>query len=217
MELMLGRPAAAAAVLDQVLAACQGHLGTMSLLRLHTQRMQAALECGSRAAIARERSRLVALLNQGGGESHYLKGFACLALARAAAGVKRFAGAGRWLAQCRRHFTLPTTWPCWSYAPVRPGRPMDATWIVRMNRIFRQIGRVVETKILMWLALAEQARSAGGDDRVHECLDTAFDRAASSNNQFLVAHVELAYARLDPDGLSRRMVERFAGQPAERT
>lgn len=215
MDLALGKPSEASKRLKETIARYRDALKPLSLLRLGTFALQAAMEMGDAPAVGEEAERTAALLERlGSAEGHYLTGYAALAMARVSAMRGDVSDTHAWLTRAGERLRLPDQAVLLRYweALLVPGVVDDPAWASNMKASFDQVGVVTEAEILTWLLLARRASDEGRIGVMRDHLGIAFDRAVASNNPMWMRLVDNLYGDLDPRGLSRRMVERFSGR-----
>lgn len=217
LELKLGNAAAGARTARQALEACAAHLAPNSRIRLRTLLLEGLLEAPDSVEAARQADLLAAELAGAGEHRHYLKGFACAALARAAAARGDRAGCRGWLDRARHQITMPDQMAllrAWE-AQLLPDAADQPDWWRSTGEIFAAAGDVAEAEVMLSLHMARSAAASGKPHAAGEHLDRAMARAVASNNRLLLAQVDRVYEEIDPRGMARRLAERFCGCPLE--
>jgi len=213
MELRLGNPQRAYEVASAARNRSDGRLTTLGKLRLQTLRVEAQLELNDRTALKREADNLEKLLNGLDPEPHYLKGFAAVALARAAsfrAASKQWRG---WLKRADHFCQAPDQRALLQYweGKLDPALAASSGWRRRVNHTLRACKANTDAEVLIHLHLAKLHQEKRQFDLMHAYLDRAFTLATRGNNRLLMEVVDRDYAQLDPRGFARKMVERFSG------
>ncbi len=107
LELKLGRPAAAQEIAEHAMLTCGEGLAINSRMRLTTLVLEALLKIGDADEAQNTARRLTDLMEQTASQKHYLKGFACIALARAAAARQQLDDCRQWLDRGQEQISLP--------------------------------------------------------------------------------------------------------------
>jgi len=213
LELMLGRPLHAAALLRRVLGRLPRGIPVLTRLRLQTFLVEACL--GAELPVSAEHRRLSVLLRKS--ESHYLKGYALLALARVSAARSRRSLARRELHEARRYFRLPDQLCLLRYSEARldPGSLHKSGIPRRLQRLFDSAGIVTEGEVMIRLLMAERAGAGGDRAGMRAHLEAAARRASAANNPLWIERVDAAFRRLDPERLASHLIRRFSGRSLE--
>lgn len=210
MELMLGYPDSAREAARRGLTVAAA-IPPLSRLRLATMDLEASLnEANTRAS--EQAARVVHdLLGEVSGESHYLQGFANLALARQAEQPDIANGL---LAEARRHLALPDHLAMWHLCSARamPETGDDPAWLSGMQRLFEAAGGVTEAEVLSYLFLAERASSRGDSRECAARLDSAYGAVALTNSPLLLEVCDHVAQAVAPGGMPGRIAERFSGR-----
>ncbi len=215
LHLQLGDPAAAEAVVRRAITFVRGRVPVASRLRLRTYLVQTLLESGGND-VEGESAALRALLEESGPERHYLKAYACVALARAAHRKGEVAAVRPWLDAARDHASVAEHRALVGYWEARllPGVAEQPRWREGMRSLFAGARRVTEAEVLTEVLLAERAGSAGEKAAARSHLDAACDLATRANSAAWAATVDRAYRALDPERGAERLLERYSGWKA---
>lgn len=209
----LGRPEEGAALAEEVLALLNGsdgsHIPALTRLRMQTLLVTALIEIPDDPRLGPATDALEALIQGVPNDPHYLRGYACLSLARARAA--QGADARAWLDEAAKQFTLPAHVSLLRYHAARiDPRELEAPdWLAKQEALWSQIEFVSEAEIESRLL---HARAATDATARRARLEAAYARAVASNNALWTRWLDEAAAELDPALLSERLALRYAGR-----
>lgn len=217
MELRLGNPDRAQQVALEARRQGDCRLTSLSKLRLQTLAVEAIVDLQRRAQLPAASRELIQLLKQTGPATHYLKGFATLAIARACQQLNAPAQVNRWMRRARSFCQSPDQRLMYFYwqSKLSPRVTARATWKRQVQAVTRQCTSVSDGEVFINLHLAGQDQEAGRLSKMQAHLDHAFALATQGNNRLLMEVVDRQYAECDPAGFARKMVERFSGGRAD--
>jgi class 3 adenylate cyclase/tetratricopeptide (TPR) repeat protein len=218
LELRVGAPSSAAAAAEAALDRGGATLSILSRMRLHTFLLTARVEAADASAAARAADALEAVLVGAGSHPHPLKGYATLALARAAGARDDGAGVANWLAAAEPHLEGPEQIAMHRYwqAALVPDAADRCGFVAEMEGLFRAAGTATEAEVSTYLLLARRAsRRPGEEAEMRRTLDAAFASATRANSALWIGRVDAACRELDPRLLARRLTERFTGRSEE--
>lgn len=217
MELLLGNPEAARAALGAALEAGR-EAAPLSRLRLSTLLLEASLDLRDATGTSAMAVEVARLLDATAAQPHYLRGYACLALARHAVVVDSdHAAAARWLAQAESSFTLPDhlAWARVCGARLGVAVEDEATWILELSKVFRTSPVVLEAEVFAYALCAGRAAASSRDSDRDRFLALAYDACGRANNPLWLEAVDRIADEIDPTRAADRFSRRFAGRSAE--
>ncbi len=211
MEMGIGSFGKARDALRNVIYQYGPSLPRLERFRLQTMFVSACVEDGAEEEALAE-SKSLENTYEKTEESGYLKGDACLAMARVAALMKDEARVMDWLSRSRRYFDLPAQHALvgfWEAALL--STPVDDySWLEGMKELFEQVGGPSEAELRTYLLLSDLAYGSGDLESAAMYLDDALDMAAASGNAAWVERTDDVYSRRFPTSHARRTLERFA-------
>ncbi len=215
LDLELGNPEAAEQAVLEGLEACRDE-DARSRMRLRTLLVQARLDSGrveEGAATAADLREDLARLSD---ERHYLKGHACVALARAAGrlgGEEARDETCRWLDRAAPEFGLDAQHELLRYWRARLlGEQLDT---LDSPPDAQARGMIAQGTFLSLLYVARLASEDGDEESATRHLDSALELATRSNNRLWMQQVDDVFGQLAPEAFARRVVERFSGRSME--
>lgn len=205
----LGRAEEAASLAEEVLASLDASAPALTRLRMHTLLVTALVEMPDDPRLVAASERLEALAKTVESDTHYLRGYACLTLARAHAILKK--DPRRWLDEAATQLTLPAHVSLLRYhaARIHPSELLAEDWLSSQEQLWAQVQFVSEAEIESRLL---HARAATSSAELRRRLEAAYDRAIASNNALWMRWLDEAASELDPLLFSERIARRYSGR-----
>ncbi|MBX3226426.1 MAG: adenylate/guanylate cyclase domain-containing protein [Labilithrix sp.] len=215
LDVQLGAAAEGAALAEEVLAVLDRAADVPLLTRLRMQTLLATalveiVPVDPRLAPAA--AKLEELARGVTEDTHYLRGYAGLTLARAFAALGDRERARAWLdSDSTRQFTLPVHVSLLRFheAKIDPSVLDQPDWLAEQQKLWAQVDFVSEAEIESRILHARAAKDP--DDR-RERLERAYARAMESNNAVWMRLVDEAAAELEPALRSERLALRYSGR-----
>lgn len=205
----LGRAEEAAALAEEVWALLPATAPELTRLRIQTLLVTALLEIPGDPRLDAAAAALEALVRAIANDPHYLRGYACLTLARARAALGQEPKV--WLDEAAKQFTLPAHVSLLRFHAARiDPRALDAPeWLSAQEKLWAQVQFVSEAEIESRLLHARAAKTAA---EVRARLERAYARAIASNNALWMRWLDEASSELDPLLFSDRLALRYSGR-----
>lgn len=214
LDVQLGKHEEAIALAERVLAELGPDAPVLTRMRLRTMQAGALVEIADRMRLAPATDELAAIVRSAERDSHYLRGYAVMTLARASALLGRPNDVRKWLDEARAEFSLAGHVAQLRYheARIDPSVTKDAQWVASVEALWRSMDLVGEAEIQTRLLLAREAFAAKDATTGRARLEAAYARAVGSNNPLWMHWVDEAASELDPAQLSDRLATRFSGR-----
>lgn len=205
----LGRAEEGAALAEEVLALLGPGTPPLTRLRMQTLLVTALVELPGDPRLAEATNQLEALAKTVEDDTHYLRGYACLTLARALALLGKSPQA--WLDEAAKQFTLPAHVSLLRYhsARINPAELAAPNWLSEQEKLWAQVQFVSEAEIESRLL---HARASENLQQLRERLDKTYARAIESNNALWMRWLDEAASELDPMLFSDRLALRYSGR-----
>lgn len=214
LNIQLGKHEEAVTLAQSVLDGLGPNAALLTRLRVYTMLTGALIEIGDPARLAPATDELSSLVRSAERDSHYLRGYAVMTLARASALLDRSDDVRKWLDEAGREFSLAGHLAQLRYheARIDPSVTKSKEWIASVEALWGSMDLVGEAEIQTRLLLAREAFRIGEDGVGRARLDAAYARAINSNNPLWMHWVDEAASELDPPQLSERLATRFSGR-----
>jgi class 3 adenylate cyclase len=209
LHVSLGEPLAGAALAEEILGLLDDSVPAMTRLRMRTLLVTALVEVPGDARLPGATDALETLVRAATNDAHYLRGYACLSLARARAALG--GDPKPWFAEAAERFKLPVHRSLLRYyeAKIDPALMAAPDWLAGQESLWNQVDFVSEAEIESRLL---HARTSKTPNELRDRLERAYARAKDSNNPTWMRWLDEASAELDPALFSERLALRYAGR-----